>query len=74
MIMRRLMQSSVAGLLAATFVCAGANAQTLKLRLSVESTPGAATQQMLASFRDFLKGELGDKVEIEFFDSGTLGD
>jgi len=74
MTMRRLMQSSVAGLLAATFVCAGANAQALKLRLSVESTPGAATQQMLASFRDFLKGELGDKVEMEFFDSGTLGD
>jgi len=48
--------------------------EVLKLRLSVESTPGAATQHMLASFRDFLKGELGDKVEIEFFDSGTLGD
>ena len=49
-------------------------ADVLKLRLSVESTPGAATQHMLASFRDYLKGELGDGVEIEFFDSGTLGD
>ncbi len=49
-------------------------AEVLKLRLSVESTPGAATQHMLASFRDYLKGELGDGVEIEFFDSGTLGD
>ena len=49
-------------------------AEVLKLRLSVESTPGAATQHMLASFRDYLKGELGNDVKIEFFDSGTLGD
>jgi len=48
--------------------------EPLKLRLSVESTPGAATQHMLAQFRDALKEELGDQVEIEFFDSGTLGD
>lgn len=49
--------------------------EPLKLRLSVESTPGAATQHILAQFRDFLKEELGDDgVEIEFFDSGTLGD
>jgi TRAP-type C4-dicarboxylate transport system substrate-binding protein len=60
--------------LATMFVCSGASADVLKLRLSVESTPGAATQHMLASFRDFLKGELGDQVDIEFFDSGTLGD
>ncbi|HSM43325.1 MAG TPA: TRAP transporter substrate-binding protein [Afifellaceae bacterium] len=49
-------------------------AQALKLRLSVESTPGASTQHMLASFRDALKEEMGDDVDIEFFDSGTLGD
>lgn len=48
--------------------------EPLKLRLSVESTPGASTQQMLAAFRDALKEEMGDAVEIEFFDSGTLGD
>lgn len=51
-----------------------AQAETLKLRLSVESTPGSATQHMLASFRDALKTEMGDAVAIEFFDSGTLGD
>ncbi len=61
-------------IVAALFASGAVNAQPLKLRLSVESTPGAATQHMLASFRDFLKGELGDGVEIEFFDSGTLGD
>jgi len=59
---------------AALFAVPDAHAQALKLRLSVESTPGAATQHILAQFRDFLKEELGDGVEIEFFDSGTLGD
>ena len=61
-------------ILAAVLVSVGASADTLKLRLSVESTPGAATQHMLATFRDLLKEELGDQVAIEFFDSGTLGD
>ena len=57
-------------------LCAGAATaqERLKLRLSVESTPGASTQQMLAAFRDALKAEMGDAVEIEYFDSGTLGD
>ena len=59
---------------ATVFALSNAQAEPLKLRLSVESTPGAATQHMLASFRDYLKGELGDQVDIEFFDSGTLGD
>lgn len=71
---RQFLPSTVVALLASLFVCAGASAEPLKLRLSVESTPGAATQHMLASFRDALKAELGDKVQIEFFDSGTLGD
>lgn len=51
-----------------------AGADALKLRLSVESTPGSATQHMLGTFRDELKKEMGDQVEIEYFDSGTLGD
>jgi tripartite ATP-independent transporter DctP family solute receptor len=76
--MRILSSRSVfrAAIVAAALVGApGLHAQeVLKLRLSVESTPGAATQHMLASFRDNLKEELGDAVEIEFFDSGTLGD
>ncbi|NNK79495.1 MAG: TRAP transporter substrate-binding protein [Litoreibacter sp.] len=50
------------------------SAQALDLRLSVESTPGASTQQMLAAFRDALKEEMGDGVNIDYFDSGTLGD
>jgi len=56
------------------FTITGAQAQQLKLRLSVESTPGASTQYMLAAFRDALQVEMGDGVAIEYFDSGTLGD
>ncbi len=48
--------------------------EPLKVRMSVESAPGSATQTMLAAFRDALTDELGDAVEIEYFDSGTLGD
>ena len=63
-----------ASVLTAFMWAAGANAEALKIRMSVESTPGASTQYMLASFRDALKAEMGDAVSIEYFDSGTLGD
>ena len=53
---------------------AGAGAADLDLRMSVESAPGAATQVMLAAFRDALQEELGEAVAIEYFDGGTLGD
>lgn len=56
------------------FLASPAQAQDLKIRMSVESTPGASTQQILGAFRDALKEEMGDSVEIEYFDSGTLGD
>ena len=53
----------------------GAAAQEpIQVRMSVESAPGAATQVMLAAFRDALQEEMGDAVEIEYFDGGTLGD
>ena len=64
----------VSSVLTAFMWAAGANAEALKIRMSVESTPGASTQYMLASFRDALKAEMGDAVSIEYFDSGTLGD
>ena len=38
-----------------------AQAEALKLRLSVESTPGSATQHMLASFRDALQQEMATR-------------
>lgn len=64
------------GVLSAAVLCAGSatGQEQLKLRMSVESTPGASTQQILGAFRDALKDKMGDAVAIEYFDSGTLGD
>ncbi|MDG2405644.1 MAG: TRAP transporter substrate-binding protein [Paracoccaceae bacterium] len=66
--------SLIAAISLSLIVPGSASAETLNLRMSVESTPGASTQYMLASFRDALKIEMGDDVAIEYFDSGTLGD
>lgn len=74
--MTHLTRRTALGLATAALLVAGtASAQdTLELRMSVESTPGASTQQILAAFRDALQAEMGDAVAIEYFDSGTLGD
>ena len=73
--MKKVLQPLLSATLALGLLGVGpVQADALKLRLSVESTPGSATQHMLASFRDALQAEMGDAVEIEFFDSGTLGD
>lgn len=71
---KTLVTSAVAAAAISLLAATAVQAEALKLRLSVESTPGASTQHMLASFRDALKAEMGDAVEIEYFDSGTLGD
>ena len=49
-------------------------AEGFTLKISVESTPGSATQYMLASFRDALQAEFGDQIKVDYYDSGTLGD
>ena len=74
--MQKILKSTlIAGAAAAVLLgAAGVQAEALKLRLSVESTPGASTQFMLASFRDALVEVFGDDVEVEFFDSAVLGD
>ena len=75
MLTRRTFAASALAMTAAGFLAAeGAGAADLDLRMSVESAPGAATQVMLAAFRDALQEELGDAVAIEYFDGGTLGD
>ena len=75
MLTRRSFAASALAVAAAGFLAAeGAGAADLDLRMSVESAPGAATQVMLAAFRDALQEELGDAVAIEYFDGGTLGD
>lgn len=48
-------------------------AQT-ELRLAVETTPGDPTNIMLTVFRDELMKSAGDSVELEFYESGALGD
>ena len=74
--MQKILKSTlIAGAMTAALLsAAGSQAQELQLRLSVESTPGASTQFMLAAFRDSLGEVFGDEVEVEFFDSGVLGD
>ena len=75
MLTRRTFAASALAVAAAGFLAAeGAGAADLDLRMSVESAPGAATQVMLAAFRDALQEELGDAVAIEYFDGGTFGD
>jgi TRAP-type transport system periplasmic protein len=75
MLTRRTFAAGALSVAAAGFLAAqGAAAADLNLRMSVESAPGAATQVMLAAFRDALQEELGDAVAIEYFDGGTLGD
>jgi tripartite ATP-independent transporter DctP family solute receptor len=75
MLTRRTFAAGALSAAAAGFLAAGgAGAADLDLRMSVESAPGAATQVMLAAFRDALQEELGDAVAIEYFDGGTLGD
>jgi len=69
--LRGLLALGVAAMLA---LATPLSAQTLKIRMSTDSTPGASTEVMLSSFRDALKAELGDAIEIEYFDSGQLGD
>ena len=66
--------SSMAFTTLALLLASPAYSEALKLRLSVESTPGASTQQILGAFRDALSEQMGDEVAIEYFDSGTLGD
>ena len=62
----------VFGLTSAAPLCLQAAA--FKLKISVESTPGSATQFILAAFRDALQAEFGDQIEVNYYDSGTLGD
>ena len=70
-----LLRKALTGVALVSLTALGAAAQEpIQVRMSVESAPGAATQVMLAAFRDALQEEMGDAVEIEYFDGGTLGD
>ncbi len=49
-------------------------ADTVKLRLSVETPRGDPLNIMLRTFAEVLEARVGDGVSIELFDSGALGD
>lgn len=49
-------------------------AETVSLRLSVETPQGDPLNTMLRTFADVLKARVGDEVKIELFDGGVLGD
>lgn len=51
-----------------------ATADTVNLRLSVETPQGDPLNTMLRTFADVLKARLGDDVSIELFEGGVLGD
>lgn len=70
--LKRLAYTSVALLASAVF--AGAALSQDKLRLAVETTAGDPTNVMLSAFRDNLSEAVGDQLELEFFDGGSLGD
>jgi len=75
--MNHLAKIGVAIILISGLICLvpmDSQAADFKLKISVESTPGSATQYALAAFRDALKAEFGDKIEVDYYDSGTLGD
>jgi tripartite ATP-independent transporter DctP family solute receptor len=74
MLLRKALTSIALAALGAAAIEDAAAQEPLHVRMSVESAQGAATQTMLAAFRDALAEEMGDAVEIEYFDGGTLGD
>jgi TRAP-type transport system periplasmic protein len=60
--------------LAMTF-CGTAVAQdVLKLRLSSENSPGSNSIAIMEQFKANIEQSLGDKVSVEIFHSGALGD
>ena len=72
--MRKLAYTMALGIGVAVAGAASAQEDPLELKISVESAPGSPTQVILAAFRDALKEEMGEAVDIEYFDSGQLGD
>jgi tripartite ATP-independent transporter DctP family solute receptor len=45
-----------------------------RFRFSADTAPGVAGTEMLRVMRDELEAELGDAIEIEYFDNAQLGD
>ncbi len=63
-----------AAAIATVLATAPATAADYTIRMSTESPTGSPNNVILSAFRDALQEELGDRVEIEFFEAGALGD
>ncbi len=63
-----------ATLLSGAISAVPAMAQDYTIRMSTESPTGSPNNVVLSAFRDALQERLGDRVKIEFFEAGALGD
>ena len=70
----RILASLALASLAALSVVGPASADTVNLKLSVETPQGDPLNVMLRAFADSLTNRVGDQVSIEIFDGGVLGD
>ena len=73
-ICRRILASSALVSLAALAAVGPASADTVNLKLSVETPQGDPLNVMLRAFAASLENRVGDQVSIEIFDGGVLGD
>ena len=73
-ICRRILASSVLVSLAMLSAVGPASADTVGLKLSVETPQGDPLNVMLRAFAESLESRVGDQVSIEIFDGGVLGD
>ena len=74
----RIFRRILAGLTLASIAALGgigpASADTVNLKLSVETPQGDPLNVMLRAFAESLESRVGDQVAIEIFDGGVLGD
>ena len=73
-IFRRILACLTLASIAALCGIGPASADTVNLKLSVETPQGDPLNVMLRAFAASLEGRVGDQVSIEIFDGGVLGD
>ena len=73
-IFRRILASLALASFAALFATGPVSADTVNLKLSVETPQGDPLNVMLRAFAESLGNRVGDQVSIEIFDGGVLGD
>ena len=73
-IFRRILASLALSFFAALLATGPVSADTVNLKLSVETPQGDPLNVMLRAFAESLGNRVGDQVSIEIFDGGVLGD